>query len=167
MFVEVPYNMYSKDALENLQKGAFLNTKTEDKENSMTIAWGNIGYMWKKPVFTVMVRYSRYTYELIEKAKEFTVSIPFDDGMKEALKICGTKSGKDVNKLEEAKLNKSRGIKVSSFMIEDCKLHYECKVICKQSIDRAQMDEVVSKNYKDGNYHVLYYGEILGCYIKK
>ena len=167
MFLEIPYNMFAKDALENLQKGAFLSTKSRDKQNTMTIAWGNIGFMWKKPVFTAMVRYSRHTYEMLKESNEFTVSIPLDDKMKEAIGICGKTSGRDVNKFEEANITPKRGIKVESPLIEECGLHYECKVICSQPLDMAKMTEDVSNCYKDGNYHVLFYGEIVGTYMKK
>jgi len=36
--------------------------------NAMAIGWGQVGIIWRKPIFTVLVRPSRYTYELIEEA---------------------------------------------------------------------------------------------------
>ena len=62
-------------------KGAFLIAKSKDGEkiNLMTIGWAAIGYMWSKPIMTVMVRKSRFTHHIIEKASGFTVSIPTDD----------------------------------------------------------------------------------------
>ena len=35
--------------------------------NLMTIGWGTQGIAWGKPVWAVMVRPSRYTYECIER----------------------------------------------------------------------------------------------------
>ena len=58
---------YADKIIKILSNGAFLNTCAEGKSNSMTIAWGSLGFMWGKPVFTVMVRQSRHTYQLIEK----------------------------------------------------------------------------------------------------
>ena len=90
----VEYNENLEKNMEILSKGAFLTTKTGNKVNSMTIAWGSIGFIWGKPVFMVMVRPQRYTYGIIEKSKEFTVTIPYEKMNKE-LAFLGSKSGKD------------------------------------------------------------------------
>ena len=95
---EVMYNGYAKEVLEALPKGAFLNVSDGQKDNTMTIGWANLGFMWKKPILTVMVRHSRYTYELIEKADCFTLSLPLSTDLKKELGICGTKSGRNVDK---------------------------------------------------------------------
>lgn len=153
-------------ALKNLQnKGAFLTVKSNDKVNTMTIGWGQIGYQWKRPVFMVMVRKSRYTYELMENATEFTVSIPTDDKMKEALKICGTKSGRELDKIKECNLSLKESNKIETPIISDCKLQYECKIVYKQEMNNEFLDKEIDENmYSNGDYHVLYYGEILDCY---
>lgn len=69
MYKEIKFTEMSKEILEQLQKGAFLTVKSDDKVNTMTIAWGALGFMWYKPVFTAMVRYSRYTYELLRRQR--------------------------------------------------------------------------------------------------
>lgn len=56
----------------------------------MTISWAALGYMWRKPVMVVMVRESRFTHHIVEKASSFTVSSLADD-LEEVLKFCGTK----------------------------------------------------------------------------
>lgn len=86
MSKDVAYNEYAKETIEILSKGAFLTTTVDGVINTMTIAWGSLGFMWGKPIFTAMVRPSRFTYELLEKSGEFTVSIPFKD-MSKALGI--------------------------------------------------------------------------------
>ena len=35
--------------------------------NAMTIGWGSIGYIWRRPFIQVVVRPTRYTYEFMEK----------------------------------------------------------------------------------------------------
>ncbi|MCG4586306.1 flavin reductase, partial [Anaerosalibacter bizertensis] len=104
MFKEVNFNDYSKEALEQINNGAFLTVKSGDEVNTMTIGWGNIGVIWSMPIFTVAVRYSRHTYNLLENSDEFTVSIPIKIDMKKELAFCGTKSGRDVNKFKECNL---------------------------------------------------------------
>ena len=96
---QLAWNAKMKEAVDAMiEHGAFLTTKVGDEQNTMAIGWGSIGYCWGKPVFTVVVRNSRHTFQLMEKAEEFTVSIPFSDAMKKEIEFCGTKSGKDVNK---------------------------------------------------------------------
>jgi flavin reductase (DIM6/NTAB) family NADH-FMN oxidoreductase RutF len=92
-------------AMEKLHKvGAFLTVKEGDRVNTMTISWGNIGFEWRRPIFTALVRKSRYTYDLIEKAESFTVSIPVKDNLKKELGFCGSKSGRDFDKFKECNL---------------------------------------------------------------
>ncbi|ACL69880.1 flavin reductase family protein [Halothermothrix orenii] len=164
---KVEYNDYIKEMTEALPRGAFLTVKSGDKVNTMTIGWGNIGYIWGKPVFMVLVRDSRYTYQLIENSKEFTVSIPFK-GMKEELSFCGTKSGRDFDKFKECNLKKLTPDHVSTPFIGGCDLHYECKIMFKQRMNPENLDGNLDKKwYPHKDYHTLYFGEILGCYFDK
>lgn len=154
--------------MENLhKKGAFLTVKNQDKVNTMTISWGSIGFMWNKPIFIAMVRKSRYTYELIENAASFTISIPYKSEMKSALTICGTKSGRDLDKFAEAKISFSPSTKVDSPIIENCNMYYECKIVYKHPMDNQNPSPEINKTiYSDNDYHTLYYGEIVACYEK-
>lgn len=163
---EITYNQMSKDALEQLQKGAFLTVRHEDEVNTMTIAWGNIGYIWNRPVFTVMVRPSRHTYKLIELAKDFTVSLPIYEDMRKALNFCGNMSGKDTDKAKELGLNLVDGQAVESPIVGDCSLHYECRIVARQELKPESMiSEITEKAYNKGNYHTEFYGEIVRCYL--
>ena len=71
--------------------GVFLNAKTPaGKVNPMTIGWGQVGIVWSMPVFTVYVRKSRYTYECLQTAGSFTVSVPRLGELADELMLCGT-----------------------------------------------------------------------------
>ena len=147
------------------KKGAFLTTKDGEILNTMTISWGSIGFMWGRPIFMVLVRKSRYTHTLIENSQEFTISIPQDDMLKEALSICGTRSGKDIDKFQICKLTIQKGRILSTPIISNCKLQYECKVVYSQDMDQNKLSTILkNQNYSTGDYHTLYYGEILACY---
>lgn len=165
MSKEVSYNEYASKVLEILPKGAFLTTAYEGKINSMTIGWGTLGIMWQKPVFMVMVRPSRFSYELLEKSNEFTVSIPLTD-MQGALAICGSKSGRELDKLAAAGLTTAPGQQISTPVIAGAGLHYECKVIYKQAmLPDALTLQTADKLYPNEDYHILYMGEILATYM--
>ncbi|MCR1933454.1 flavin reductase family protein [Clostridium tepidum] len=162
----VNFTLNLEESMEHLHKnGAFLTGNADGKVNTMTISWGNIGFQWRRPIFIALVRESRYTKEFIDKSGEFTVTIPFDDSMKEALAFCGSKSGREYDKIKECNLSLIDGDKVKTPVIKSNGMHYECKVIYKQPLDLNAMDkELLDTFYNDGNNHVLYYGEILNCY---
>jgi flavin reductase (DIM6/NTAB) family NADH-FMN oxidoreductase RutF len=163
---ELQWNERSAEALELLSKGAFLTTAHDGKVNTMTIGWGSVGFVWRKPVFTVMVRPSRHTYNLIENSDEFTVSIPLQN-MQKALALCGTKSGRDLNKFEAAGITTAPGQKVAVPIIDCAGIHYECKILYKQAMIPGNADAGVKAScYADGDYHVMYYGEIVAVYTK-
>lgn len=149
-------------------KGAFLVVKSKDDEkiNVMTIGWAAIGYMWRKPIMTVMVRKSRFTYRIIEKASSFTINVPIDD-LTEALNFCGTKSGRDFDKFEECNLIAIPAQKVDAPIINISGFHYECKIVYKSEMNPDFLCEEYRESvYADNDYHTFYFGEIVACYKK-
>ncbi len=151
--------------VQSLKPSVFLTTAAEGKINTMVIGWGAIGVMWGKPVFTAMVRKSRYSWELLEKSNEFTVSIPTHD-MKEALKICGTKSGRDIDKFTAAALMPQAGQKIKTPVLAGAGIHLECKVLYKQDMQPENMDKAEKERwYGDGgDWHTMYFAEIVASY---
>lgn len=148
-----------------LPKGAFLCARDGEKDNVMTIGWGSIGFMWGKPVLTVMVRYSRYTYDLLSRSDVFSVSVPKIGDMAEALRICGKISGRDGDKFEKAGLTKIQGRSINVPLVEGCETQFECKILYRQSMDPNQLNrQIDDRHYSDHNYHVFYIGEIVDCY---
>lgn len=165
-YKDIKYNELSSEMLEQLRKGAFLTTKVDNKVNTMTIAWGGINIVWNKPVFVAYVRYSRDTYNMLEKGSEFTINVPLKNDMKKELSYCGTKSGRDIDKIKECNLQVSNARTINTPILSDCELNYECKVIYKQAMEPGMIpDEVKNKYYSTNDYHVIYYGEILDSYI--
>lgn len=163
---KVKYNHFLEEATNALSgNGAFLTVKSEDKVNTMTIGWANIGYVWGKPIMMVAVRKSRYTYQLIKNSSNFTVSIPFGDKMKDELMFCGTKSGREYDKFSECNLTKLPANNVDSPLIKGCDLHYECQISYKQFMNSENLVQSIKNNYyKEDDYHMLYFAEILNCY---
>jgi len=154
-----------------MKKGILLTTKSEGKVNTMTIGWGHIGIEWGKPIFVAYVRESRHTKTLMEENGEFTVNIPygaFDAGI---LGYCGTKSGRDFDKIRDMDLTLEAPLSISVPGIREFPLTLECKVIYKQKqnlsaipaniLDRFYPEE--ADGYRD--YHIAYYGEIVEAYL--
>lgn len=161
---QLTYEQFSAEAASLMPKNAFMTTAHNGKINTMTIGWGSIGIMWGKPVFTAMVRQSRYTKELVDQSGEFTITLPYDD-TKEALALCGSKSGRDLDKIAAANLSLKTGQVVATPVIAARALQLECKVVFKQTMEQQNLDSAnQSKWYANGDYHTLYFGEVVAAY---
>lgn len=134
------------------------------RPNAMTIGWGSIGIYWGKPVFVVPVRESRYTYQCIEKTGDFTVNL-LPRKLAHVAEYCGTLSGRDHDKLAECRLTAVDGGQVKSPIIDECVLCYECKVVHVNDVVPAALTREISRScYPKGDYHRLYFGEILAVH---
>ena len=157
--------------LENVSKGVLLTTAAEGKVNTMTIAWGTLGIQWKKPIFIAFVRESRYSKEFLDKNPEFTVNIPYGSYDKSILSICGTRSGRDINKIQELGLTLEEPETISVPGIRQLPLTLECKALFRQvqNPDLLPSDIIErfypadTANFRDA--HIAYYGEILDSYL--
>lgn len=170
---------YAGEIFKALPRGILLTTEAEDCINAMTIGWGTIGIEWGVPIFTAYIRKSRFSYELIERTGEFTICAPYGDNKDSAqvnkiIGICGSKSGRDLDKLAKVGATVIDADIVRPPAIKELPLTVECRVV-------YQTEEIVkniSSNFKkfypeiktdDGEItfdsHVAYYGEILKSYI--
>ena len=122
---------------EKLRKGAFLTSKSGDKVNSMVIGWGHIGRVWERPVCIAYVRTSRYTSELIDSNPEFTVNVPVNGFKKEAFALCGSKSGRDMDKISMAGLSLVEPEVISVPAIKEFPLTLECRVVTFDEDERG------------------------------
>lgn len=167
--MENNFTLGLEEAIKNLcTTGAFLTVSEGDRVNSMTISWGSVGFMWRKPMFMALVRESRYSNEFLKTGATYTVSIPYGENMKKALSICGTKSGRDVDKKVEAGIKYLPSKKVATPIVDNCNKYYECKVMLSQPMDLDKLDKDIVKSYygEGETKHILYFGEILETYEK-
>ena len=150
------------------RQGAFLTVKKGDKINVSTISWGNIGFEWGRPVFTILVRNSRYNHELLQENGEFTVSIPTSSSMKKALNLVGSVSGRDEDKFALAKLTQYPAKTMDTPVVKEANIFYECKIIYNHKVDpKLLRGDVDVTSYMDGDYHEIFYGEIVSSYTDK
>ena len=160
---KVDYMAVAEKVIAQIKEGAFLTVKAGKALNTMTIGWALIGYAWRKPVLMVLVRTSRHTFGFIEKAADFTVTVPTTD-MRDALMFCGTKSGRDVDKYKACNLELANAQKVLSPIIKTPAIHFECKILLKTPMDPKCLDKECEGLYPAKDYHTLYFGEIIECY---
>lgn len=149
-------------------QNALLTAGDRDALNTMTIGWCQLGRIWNEPACTVYVRPERYTYELTEKHDYFTVSIlPMD--RHEVMQLCGTKSGREVDKVAECGLHVAYGAGEAPYF-EDAELVLVCKKLYAQDMSGAYVTDggPVDRFYGEvGGWHRMYIGRIVEAYIKE
>jgi len=160
---DVDFMAAYEGVMKQIKEGAFLTVQAGKALNTMTIGWATLGFAWKKPMMMVMVRNSRHTFSLIEKAADFTVSVPAAD-MKKEIAFCGTKSGRDVDKFKECKLKTAPSRQVVSPIIQVPGIHFECRIVYRNAIDPSLLAREYDPIYPEKDYHTFYFGEIQECY---
>ena len=164
--IEADPTTYFSDTMRRMaDDGLLLGTADADgKPNVMTVGWGTMGSIWGKAVFLVLVRPSRLSYRNIEATGEFTVNVPSVE-MSSQVIFCGTHSGRDCDKFEGCGLTPQQGEKVGAPIIAECAIHYECKVVHKNNVIPDELaEEIRDSAYRQGDFHRIYFGEILAVY---
>lgn len=137
--------------------------KKDGTFNTMTASWGGLGIMWGKPTATVVIRPQRYTFEFIEDADYITLSFLKDtEANKKALQICGSKSGRDCDKIAESGLTPVSGDNGTVYF-EESKLVMICRKMYADRFDKDSfIDKTALKNYPSCDFHKMYICEITG-----
>jgi flavin reductase (DIM6/NTAB) family NADH-FMN oxidoreductase RutF len=164
--IHVPYDHQLSRTLSLLVRPGLLlvSTKPSGASNVMTIGWATIGVLWGKPVFVSLVRPSRYTYEFIEESHLFSVNVPTEE-MSHAAGLCGSRSGRALDKFAAARLTISMGQTAPVATIDECPLVYECRVVHTNDVLPANLDPAIEAHaYAGSDYHRMYYGEITGTF---
>ena len=131
------------------------------KESNITsIAW--TGILSSEPLAVyISVRPTRYSYELINKTGEFVINLPSKNQVVET-DLCGTKSGREIDKFKECNFTKVKSEKIEAPYIKECPINIECKVkeIKKLGSHDMFIAEVLSvncdENLIDNNDNILY-----------
>lgn len=146
---------------------ALVSAGSPENFNSMTVSWGGIGEMWGRDVVFIFIRPNRYTYEFVEKNELFSVCF-FHEKYRESLKICGTKSGRDGDKLGLTQLNAQFTSSLTP-IFKEAKLVLECKKMYSDFIKpECFLDkDQIERWYPDKSFHKMYVAEIKNCWIAK
>lgn len=138
---------------------ALLTAGKIDNFNTMTVSWGGIGELWGKDVCFVFVRPQRYTYEFMENNDYFSLSF-FGGEYKKELGVCGSKSGRDIDKTAETGLSATKIDDTVGF--EQSKVTVVLKKLAYQDINpQGFIDNSIMSNYANNDYHRVYIGEII------
>lgn len=164
MFDEISIKSVKKNFVKAIADEWMLITAGDkDGHNMMTASWGFLGEMWGADTAMVVVRPQRYTMEFINKNDYFTIS--FYGENKDIHKICGTKSGRDVDKTALTGLTPV--FLHNSVFFREANLVLVCK---KQYIGDMTEDNFIDKEplkwYENKDYHKMIFGKIEKVLVK-
>lgn len=135
-----------------------ISAGNEEAHNMMTASWGFVGEMWGADSVVIAVRPQRYTMKFLDENDTFALSFYGDN--KAIHKVCGSESGRDVNKTEKTGLTP---------VFEEGTVYFEEAnkvIICqKQYVSRLEPDKFIDKEplkwYPTEDYHYMIIGKII------
>ena len=158
LLTDNPFKLIGKDWM-------LITAGTPESFNTMTASWGGLGVLWEKKVAFCFIRPTRHTFGFMEKAEAFTLSF-FNEEHRKALVFCGSRSGRDTDKIKGAGLVPVK--KDNSVYFEEARLVLVCRKLYYQDISPAQfLDPKISEMYPLKDYHRMYAGEIVQCLVRE
>lgn len=148
-----------------LSDWTLITSGTPDQVNVMTASWGGLGTFWEKPVAFCFLNPTRYSVQMMDKGEYYTISF-YTEAYKEALKYCGSVSGRTTDKVKGSGLTPIKtpsGATAFSeaWMILECK-----KIVSQQLSSESIVDKNLPTDWTKDGFHKMYIGEILNVWIK-
>ncbi len=140
------------------EEWALITAGNAKNYNMMTASWGFFGEMWGSDSIAMVVRPQRFTMEFIESNDYFTVSFYGDN--KAVHKVCGNRSGREVDKTKETGLTPVANEKYVYFkearMVLIVKKQFVQRMNEEAFLDKA----IIDKWYPEKDYHNMIIGKI-------
>lgn len=134
--------------------------------NTMTASWGSAGILWQKPVTFCFVRPQRYTRKFMDYGKYYTLSF-FGEKCRDALYLCGSKSGRDIDKIKQSGLTPCFS-DCGAVYFEEAELVLVCKKLYFHDFEPENfLAPEIAGVYENGDYHRMYTGEIVEVLLKE
>jgi len=102
------------------------------KTNPITVAW-HTPISKKPPLYGISIAPSRFSHKAIQHSKEFVINFGSFD-IVEKIHFCGTRSGRNTDKIKESGLNLENSDKIKTKYIKECYAHLECKLFSKVNL---------------------------------
>jgi len=103
-----------------------VTVKHESKESIITLAW--VGTICSDPpMVSLSIRPNRFSYQLIKESCECVINFP-TASMIDQVQLCGTKSGKIIDKWKECSFTRIKSKVVNVPAIAECPANMECKI---------------------------------------
>jgi len=163
--VSIDYVGEASDLIEQLAKPGLLLVvpDTRREANVMTIGWATFGRVWGQAMCVVLVRPSRYTFDLLNRAGVFTVN-RMPPGYEQAIDRCGTVSGRDIDKIAEQGWALGNGVTQPAAYIVEAALHLECRTVFTTKVTPQLDASLLAECYPKDNFHTIYFGLVTGVF---
>ncbi len=161
MFQELSVQEFTINPFQKIGKQWMLITAGDESGyNTMTASWGGLGVLWQRNVATVYIRPQRYTKSFVDNGDYFTISF-YGEDYRKALQLCGTLSGKDTDKVQQAGLTPYFIDGTTAFA--QAELIIVCRKLYHQELLLELFDapEVEREVYPQKDYHTMYIGEVV------
>jgi len=133
------------------------------RQNVLTLGWGLIGpHYHNRPIFIIAVAPPRYSWHFLEEVGEFVIAVP-DDSLRYAADLCGTQSGREMDKFKAAGLIRVPSVHVRPPSIVECPINVECRTYTK--VEPPHM--LLTPEHRTRpleEQHTIYFAEVLGTY---
>ena len=149
------------------KKWMLVTAGTKEKNNTMTASWGGLGWLWNKPVAFVFIRPERYTHDFIEQSDRLTLSF-YPEDYRNALQLCGSKSGRDTDKVTSTGLL-PLPLDSGSVTFSQARLTLDCRKLFKASMNETNfLDSTILEKWygAHGGLHDVYVVEIENVYTQ-
>ena len=146
-------------------KWMLITAGTAERCNTMTASWGGLGVLWGAPAATIYLRPQRYTKEFVDREEYFTLAF-FGEEQRKALTLCGSKSGREVDKVKECGFTVAQAQGGAPYF-EQADLVFVCRKRMVVPMDPAAMPQDVKEKWCENDYHIMYWGEIVETLVRK
>ncbi len=139
---------------------------TEDSFNTMTASWGHLGILWNMPIAIAYIRPQRHTYGFANENDYYTLCF-FEEKYRKALQFCGTKSGRDYDKVKETGLTPML-TEHGNVYFKEARLVLECEKVYQDELKKENFlkPEIALKNYPKDDFHRFYMGRIVSVLLR-
>ena len=142
----------------------------KDHYNAMLASGGGMGMLFMKPTTWCIFPENRYTLEIIEQEKTYTLSY-FSEQYREQIFFLGKNSGRDSNKMKEVVL-KAISTPCGNMTFQEARLVIECRLTQgtiarpEDFYDQEAKDLTIQAYNEIGCYRKFVFGEITDVWIK-
>lgn len=157
------FHKISHEELENVcrlfdKEWTLITAGDTQSVNTMTASWGGVGILWNKPVAFCFVRPQRHTFSLLEQKERLSLSF-LPEQYRAALRLCGSKSGRDTDKFKAAGLTPC--FYRETPYVGEARLVLLCKKLYADDLKKAAfLAPELLKHYTENDFHRMYICEI-------
>lgn len=164
---ELPENIFKLVGVDN----TVITAGTPEDFNSMVAGDGGIGLLMGKPVTFCGLRGNRYTLEVIQKDKIYTMSY-FDERFRDQFMLFGQKSGRDSEKMKETTLTPI-ATPSGKMTYKEAKIVIECDLAQTHTVNMPEVYAEKNRTFFEdafkevGSYHKIVFGDITAVWVRK